>query len=269
MIALVLSSVVILLVSSTFLVQNTYYASQTQLTGAHDNARVATELIASELRSTMGGGVVVAGARTLTIRSPMALGVICDRVGTADADVFTEGGEAGLDPAEIAGVAVRDTTTGDWTYAATSWAVLNQNDASSAANCYVNGADTVGARSSFHRLGSLDALFSPVPSEGDVVMLFRETTFKIQTSELDPSSLGLFRGVQGSALVEFATGIDTTAQFQYRTGGSTYSDTITSASLAAIDAVRILAGARKRAVTGGREDITFGWAVNIPIRNVQ
>ena len=52
-IALVLSSVVILLVSSTFLVQNNYYSSQTQRTGVHDNARAATELIASEIRSTM------------------------------------------------------------------------------------------------------------------------------------------------------------------------------------------------------------------------
>jgi hypothetical protein len=55
--------------------------------------------------------------------------------------------------------------------------------------------------------------------------------------------------------------------FRYKTGGSTYADTIVAASLDDIDVVRIEAGARKRARTGGRADITFGWAVDIPIRN--
>lgn len=269
MIALVLSSVVLLLVSSTFLIQNNYYSSQTQLTGAHDNARVATELIASELRSTMRGGVVTAGAGTLTVRSPMALGVVCNRSGAGDADIHSAGGAAGLDTGEIAGVAVRDTLTGSWTYAAATWATLDRSDLTSASGCFANGADTVGAYDEFHRIGGLDALFSPVPSEGDVVMLFRETTFKIQASQLEPTGLGLFRGASGGSLVEFATGIDTTARFQYRTGGSTYADTIVAASIGLVDAVRIVAGARKRATTGGREDITFGWAVNIPLRNVQ
>ena len=269
MIALVLSSVVLLLVSSTFLIQNNYYATQTQLTGAHDNARVATELIASELRSTMRGGVVVAGAGTLTIRSPMALAVICNRAGAGDADIHSDGGQVGLDPTEIAGVAVRDTLTGDWTYATASWATLDRSDLTSAASCWANGADTVGAYDEFHRIGGLDGLFSPTPISGDVVMLFRETTFKIQPSELEPTSLGLFRGAQGGSLIEFATGIDPTAQFQYRTGGSTYADTVTSASIGLVDAVRIVAGARRRATTGGQEDVTFGWAVNIPMRNVQ
>jgi hypothetical protein len=264
---MVLSSVVILLVSSTFLVQNNYYATQTQLTGAHDNARVATELVASELRSTMRDGVVVAGAGTLTVRSPMAVGVICDRSGAGDADIYTEGGEQALTTAEVAGVAVRDSVSGDWTYATASWGAINRSDGSSAANCWANGADTVGARPHYHRIGGLDGLFGTVPSVGSVVMLFRETTFKIQTSELDPSGLGLFRGVQGGTLVEFATGMDSTARFRYKTGGSTYADTVVAASLDDIDVVRIEADARKPARTGGRDDITFGWAVDIPIRN--
>ena len=264
---MVLSSVVILLVSSTFLVQNNYYATQTQLTGAHDNARVATELVATELRSTMRDGIVVAGAGTLTVRSPMAVGVICDRSGAGEADVYTEGGQQALTTSEIAGIAVRDSVTGDWTYAGATWGTLDRSDVSSAANCFANGADTVGARADYHRVGGLNALFGTTPSVGDVFMLFRETTFKIQTSELDPSGLGLFRGVQGGVLVEFATGMDPTARFRYRTGGGTYVDTVTAGSLDDIDFVRVEAGARKPARTGGREDITFGWAVNIPVRN--
>lgn len=97
-------------------------------------------------------------------------------------------------------------------------------------------------------------------------MLFRETTFKIQPSLLDPTTLGIFRAAYGDSLVEFATGVDTTAQFQYRTVGSGYVDTVSAASVASVDAVRLVADARKPAPTGGAQDITFGWSVNVPIR---
>lgn len=264
-----LSSFVLLLVSSTFLVQNNYYSSQTQRTGAQDNARTATELMASEVRSAMGDGFVVAGARTLTVRSPMVLGVICNRSGAGVADVHTEGGQARLDPGEIAGLAVRDEVTGGWTYATASWASLDGSDATSASSCATNGADTTGVATEFHRLVGLDGLFSPVPDEGAVIMLFRETTFEIRTSVMDPPALGLFRAPFADSLLEFATGMDTTARFQYRIDQATYTDTVTSGFLADIDAVRIVANARKRAQTGGRDDITFGWAVNVAVRNVR
>jgi hypothetical protein len=68
--------------------------------------------------------------------------------------------------------------------------------------------------------------------------------------------------------VEFATGIDTTAQFQYRTGGSSYADTIASGALGDIDAVRIVAGARLPARSGAQEDVSFGWSVNVAVRNL-
>ena len=271
---------VILLVSSTFLVQNNYYSSQTQRTGAHDNARASTELVAIEIRSTMEDGVVVAGKRTLTIRSPIVLGIICNRDGGQDGDIHTEGE---VDGWEVAGIAVRNDTTGAWTYAYGDWDYISQSSGGggrgrgrgrgrgglSADRCADNGADTAGAASEFHEIGHLGDLFSPAPFAGEVVMLFRETTFKIQTSELDPATLGLFRGVYGESLVEFATGMDSTAQFQYRTGGSTYADTVSATALGDIDFVRIVADTRKHAQTGGRDDITFGWSVNVALRNVR
>ena len=213
--------------------------------------------------------MVVAGRRTLTIRSPIVLGIICNRDGATRHDVHTEGGESGFDAQEVAGVAVRDSTTGAWQYQNATWGTLNGGDASSASDCAANGADTTGAASEFHGIVGLQGLFPPPPQEGDVLMLFRETTFKIQTSELDPASLGLFRGVYGDSLAEFATGMDTTAQFQYRTGGSTYADTVSASALGDIDFVRIVADARKRAQTGGRDDITFGWSVNVAMRNLR
>ena len=92
----------------------------------------ATERIASELRSSMGGGILVAGARTLTVRSPIVVGMICSRQGGGDADIHTEGGQAELDTDEVAGVAVRDSLTGIWTYSSATWGTLDGNDGSHA-----------------------------------------------------------------------------------------------------------------------------------------
>jgi hypothetical protein len=127
---------------------------------------------------------------------------------------------------------------------------------------------TSGASGEFHRLGPLNTFFGNAPREGVALMLYRETTYRIQDSELDPGRLGLFRRVLGGSFVEFATGMDASAQFQYRTGGSTYADTVVAASLDAIDAVRIVADARKPARTGGHQDVTFGWSVTVALPNL-
>lgn len=267
MIALVLSSVVIILVSGTFLVQSQYYSTQTRSVGVHDNARVATERVASEIRSMMDDGFVVAGARTMTVRSPIVLGVVCGRSGN-DVYVHFEGGEAGLDTGEVAGVAFRNGSTGVWTYRNASWATIDGGSAAAAAACAGNGADTAGATGEFHELDQLETLTASVPNRVDILMLFRETTYKMQPSVLDTMTMGLFRSRYGESLVEFATGMDSTAQFQYRTGGSTYADTVFGSSVDDIDAVRIVADARLPARTGMQQDITFGWSVNVTVRNV-
>jgi hypothetical protein len=215
----------------------------------------------------MDEGFVVAGPRTLTVRSPVRLLSVCD-VDGFDAHVHNEGGETGLSTAEIAGVAWLDQSNGDWDYRTTTWSYIDGTGGAPAVDCADNGADTTWATSEFHRIRRLSLLFSAMPDEGDILMLYRETTFKIQDSALEPGTLGLFRGSYGQPLVEFATGMDSTAQFQYRTGGSTYADTIASAGLTSIDAVRIVADARRRAESGAQNDVTYGWSMNLVLRNL-
>jgi len=266
----VLSSVVILLVSSTFLVQNGYYTTQTRRTGAQDNARVVTELIASEIRSAMPGGFLTAENRELVLRSPIVVAVVCHRGSANVHDVHIEGGQAGLETAEVAGVARFDKGSGSWIYGNATWASIDGVDTGSASDCATNGADTTGVSPEFVRLSNLEAVLTPGPSEGDLIMLFRESTFRIQDSVMEPGTFGLFRSRYGGTLVEFATGIDSTAEFQYRTrGASVYATVITGSALADIDAVRIVADARKRAATGGRNDIEFGWSVDVSMRNAR
>ncbi len=266
-ISLVLSSVLIILVSTTFLVQNQYYASQTLRAAAHDNARVATERMATEVASVMEDGFVVAGRRTLTVRSPMLLAAVCHRTGN-NFSVHSDGGKPAINTSEVAGVGWLTVATGDWNYRTTTWSYVEGTGGTPPASCASNGADTSWVASQFYRLRRFNLLYGSTPDPGDVIMFYRQTTFAIQNSVLEPGTLGLFRSSYGQPLVEFATGMDSTAQFQYRTGGSTYADTITSAALPTIDAVRLVADARKRSTTGGRNDITFGWSVNMILRNI-
>jgi hypothetical protein len=68
--------------------------------------------------------------------------------------------------------------------------------------------------------------------------------------------------------VEMVTGLDSSAGFLYRTGGSSYATSVTgAANLGRIDAIRIVAEARTRPQAGGTEDVTYGWGVNVHLRN--
>ncbi len=263
---MLLSSVVVVLVGTTFLVQNRYYATEVKRALVHDNARAVTDLLTPVIRSVTEGGVVVAGPRTLTVRTPIVIAVVCNRQANF-ADVYNEGGESAIDTLEVAGVALRDTLTGAWTYANTDWSNIDGSGGAPANDCAAKGADTTGVAANFHRIRRLASL-TGLPDEGDLLMIFRETTFSFAPSAMDSSTWALYRQPYGQTPVEYATGIDTTAAFQYRVNGS-YVDTVSAGQLDLIDAVRISANARLPAPTGGVEDVSFGWSVNIQLRNLR
>ncbi len=96
LIALVIASFLVVLVSHAFLVQNEFYSLQTLRIGVQDNTRAATELVAREVRNVPSDGVVVAGRRTLTIRSPIVVATVCNRQGPSLVDVMSGGGEASV-----------------------------------------------------------------------------------------------------------------------------------------------------------------------------
>ena len=186
--------------------------------------------------------------------------------------VHTEGGEAAIEThaEEVAGFAVMD-GVGGWDYYDVDWTTIDDASSSSviAGSCYANGADTVEARDDFHSLRNLDSYHPTVPDVGEVILLFSETTFKFQTSVLDPTTVGLFRQINGGTLVEFATGMDSTAQFQYRTGTSSYLGSVSASSLGDIDGVHIVSEVKEPAPPGIEGEIRYGWSVNVALRNVR
>lgn len=256
-----------MLVSSVFLVQNRYYADQLSRSQAHDNARMVTELVGSEVRSVMANGVTIAQNKRLVVRSPMALAVVCGQSGAQTTYVQMEGGQAGIDTLEVSGFAVRNGAT-SWTYYSVSWSNIKGNGGSPAGTCASNGADTAGVSSDYLMLRRLRNYTGSTPTLGMVLMLYRQVDYQFKTSTMDASAIGLYRGLYGGTLTEYVTGMDSTAQFQYRTGGSTYATSVTGGALANIDAIRIVAEARRRVAAGATEDVTYGWSVNVPLRNM-
>ncbi|MGD8318938.1 MAG: prepilin-type N-terminal cleavage/methylation domain-containing protein [Gemmatimonadota bacterium] len=272
MVALTISSILVVLVSTVFLAQNRYYALQISRSAAHDNARVMTEVMAGELRSVARGGFVVARDTLLEVRSPMTVAAVCAQPATSRVAVQYSGGEGFLDTDEFGGFAVQDTLTDAWSYYDITgwnnvWNAIDQNGKQGAKDCAANGADTVGAVDEFQRLRRLDTYAGSLPAVGQLVMLYRRVEYVITTSKMDSTSLGLFRGIFGADPVEVATGLDASARFQYRAGGSTYVSPVTGSGLGDIDAVRIVADARTRPRAGATDDVTFGWSVNVYLRN--
>lgn len=267
MVALTLSSVLVILVSTVFLVQNQYYAITLERSAVQDNARMTTEMVASEIRSVMKGGVERAENKRLVVRSPMVLAAICGFSSGNRASVQMSGGDTNLTTSEVGGVALRSFSTGAWTYRDASWSDMHQSGQQPARDCFTNGADTVGALKDFHSFRRFNNYFGSMPPLGSIVMFYRRIEYRFAASALEPGTTALFRGPAGGTLLEFVTGMDATAQFLYRTGGTSYATSVGSGSVDNIDAIRIEAQARRKPQTGGVDDVTFGWGVNIHLRN--
>ena len=261
MLALTLSSVIVALVSSVFLTQNNFYRFVIQRTHVQDNLRVVTDLIGSEVQGVAGGGVTTAESRRFVVRLPIAMGGVCHNE-ASHGRVYMPG-LSGIDGNEVAGYARQD-AGGNWTYTADTWSNLLVSSGSNDANeCLTrNGADTVGAIADFGRL-----LISGGTTLGEVIMIYREVEFKIDRSNLDPKTLAVYRFVTGDQLREFATGITPDAKFQYRLPSSTYQNSITGASLANIENIRVTASAIATDSIGSIESYSYEWTVGIPLRN--
>lgn len=266
-VAMVLSTVLVILVGTTFMVQNRYYAVQVERSAAQDNARMVTDLISSELRSIMKGSVVTAGNKQLVVRSPMTLAVVCANGSGPKYSIHIEGGDTLIDVDEVSGVGVQEPLTGQWLFKDETWKKIYLNS-NAAQFCAANGADTTSAGAEFHDIFKLNIMFGFSPPPGTVIMLYRTVEYSFATSQMDPTKVALFRRVGAGEAVEFATGMDASAQFLYRRAGYVgYATSVSVTDLPLIDAIRIEARARRTPQAVGVDDVTFGWGVNVILRN--
>ncbi len=268
LVAMLLSSVVVALVASVFLVQNSFYSDVVSRSSLNESVRSAVSHAASELRGVSAGGVVVAESEQVVFRVPLVLGGVCDVSGSSVFLLLPLGGR-GLDPSQVSGYAVKD-STGAWGYRGASWSSLYvSSGGGAAAACALAGADTVGAREDFHHLAGLAA---PTPLQtGDVVMIYREMEYRIGPSALNPSSMALFRGLHGDTLAELATNLSPESAFEYRlTGETSFRDRVTGTSnLRDVNVVRLRARGIAPATTATRDSLTLDLTTTIFLRNAR
>ena len=253
---------IVALVASVFLAQNDFYALVVERAQVQDNLRVVSDLIASEVRGTSAGGVTLAQSRDFVVRLPLAVGGVC-HAEVSHGRVYMPG-LAGIATDEVAGYARQD-ANGAWTYTADTWSDLLVSSGSNDANeCATrSGSDTVGATQDFGRL-----LISGGTTLAEPIMIWQEVEFKIDESQLDSTTLAVFRGVTGDTLREFATGITPDTKFAYSTnGGSTFSNSVTGGALATIDVIRVTAAAVAADSSGVDDAYDYQWTLNIPLRN--
>ncbi len=263
-IAMTISTILVMAVGSVFLVQSDFYGRLTGGAETQDHARVFVQAIQAGTAGMVTGGLVIADSLRLVVRVPQTLAMACAIQGS-DAHSHFSAGLAEVDDATAAGVAKLE-SDGTWTFSPGDTAPVTGPDASSAPRCFAEGTDTVGARNDFMRLNRPDNRFGVPAAIGDIYMFYDEIEFSIATSALDSRVKGLYRGIYGESLTEYATGIDSTAYFAYRIAG-TWSTTVSSGSLSLVDAIRVYARTYSPAVGGSGNDASFDMPIVIPLRN--
>ena len=270
LIALTISSVLVLLVSTVFLVQNDFYSHILLRSQVQENARTMSELVGSEIRALASGSMIVADSSRLVARANIVTGLVCGTQGS-DVIVYLPGGSTAFDTTDVAGFGYRNPSTGAWTYYSRTWSQLKQPGGVPGLQCALQGADTTGAISHFVRMDHIDSdtgvSGATLASSGSVIMLFRQTEFRFNNSLLVSGDRALFWGLYGQTLKEVVTGMSSDAHFEYRTGVNTWSKAIASGSLANVNGVRIVAQSIGKGETSQQATYSFGWSVDIPLAN--
>lgn len=264
-IAVSVSSLVVILAASVFLIQNDYYGFLLQRARVQDSARAFLDVVEREVGSVVGGGLVEAEGDRMVVRVPQSLGAVCAVTGV-NAHIHWASWPT-VDPTAATGFAVRD-SVGAWSFHATPVnSALTARGPGAASQCARAGADTTrGGTLSFVAARGLNTLTGRRVSPGDVVMIYEEVELSVGPSLLDPVLMALYRGPVGGTPTEYATGVGAGAGFQYRVDGS-WRNQVGSTLLARVDAVRIRAETFQPSESGIGTDARFLLSVDIPLRN--
>lgn len=264
LVAMTVSTVVVFMAAGVFFAQNDFYGFLLQESRVHDNARSFLSVVEREVGSLVGSGLVVAESTRMVMRTPQTLGGICDvQGGTAYVHWASA---ATLDESTATGIAGQDSLS-VWHFTPGNVSsAIRASGSAPAGQCAAAGADTTGAVGEFSEVGSLGSFVPEPPAAGDVIMVYEEVELTIATSTLDSALLALYRGPAGGTLVEYTTGVASEASFLYRVAGS-WQSSVTSGSLDAVDAVRIVASAYEPAKSGTGSDADFSLTLDLPLKN--
>lgn len=266
LIAITISTLVVIMASNVFLVQNDFYSFLLQRTRVQDDARTFLDVVGAEVQAVDDQGLIRAEADEMIYRTPQSMGAICAMVGT-DAYIHWSSPTT-IDPSTAAGFGALDRPSAEWVYGAAT-VTLADVGVTSAAVCANAGADTTGAVAAFSRVANLSSVTGLAHAAGDVVMAYEEVHLLIDTSTLDPTLLALYRGPNGGELTEYATGLAGTAQFQYWTpqGQGMWRDRLGVGLMDRAEKVRVIASTFQPAESGIGTDAQYSLTVDLELRN--
>lgn len=268
LIATVLSTVVVMLVTSVFLVQNQFYSDTVNRSMLHESIRGATALVSSDLGGVSVGGILTAEDDEVVFRTPLLIGGVCgERNG--EAYVFFPVSEEEVDVAAVKGFGIRSSSL-PWTYTPAEWESIRGSSGGYAAQvCAEEGADTTGAAAHFYRLAGISS--SPPVQVGDLIMLFREVELKLAPSTLVPGARAIYRGQPGDPLMEVATGLSAGSGFEYEvTNKKGYRDRVTGlGNLKRIERIRFSFEGVAPAARPDRDSLSFNLTRTVPLRDVR
>lgn len=273
LIALVLSTAIGAVVFTVMVVQNRFYSGTSAAGRVQESVRIAGEFLGTEVRPVTRGGFTLAERDHFVARVPTAVGVVCAVSGDRAHIYFALDG--GTVPASrVSGYAVRS-SSGSWSYTSASWSELFvSSGGSSVTECTSRGNVSSGFPSDYKLLARVGSVINPGAVTGPGgpvgVMLYERVEYRFATSVLEPGTLGLFSGPPGGTLVEYASGFDTSAHFEYRLATGAFVESVSSASLSQVTAVRLVAEATGLAKSGGvTTRYRYGYTVDFPFRNVR
>jgi hypothetical protein len=172
--------------------QSRAFEQQSRSRQARAVTRAAVNMLQSELRMVdANGGVAAATNRSITVRLPYAMGVICDKetisLLPSDSVMYAQ--------ADFSGYAWRDSATGQYSYVESGATV----SAGTTADCTAAGITTLTG-------GQVVNISPALPVEATIVgsniLLEQRVTYSFGASQMLPGRYGLFRTPAATGVAE-------------------------------------------------------------------
>jgi prepilin-type N-terminal cleavage/methylation domain-containing protein len=259
--------------------QARFTEGQMAMRNARTVSRNSMNIMLTDLRMVEDvGGLIAAKSDSITVRVPVAFGLLCANTGGAATMQLLPVDSAMTEFGYYSGWAYRDSANGIFTYLdATTPARLNSFPAGTTTTCTDSGFAlgvqkpgilplTYKASNGTDRTSRVISLNDPVtlatPNPGWPVFLYQQITYRFQGSTAYPGRIGLYRKVRsntpgGLVVDEIIAPFDSTARFRfYVLNADAAVDAVAPADLNTVRGLELnLAGSSPRTPQGKKQAV--------------
>ena len=273
LVGLVVASLVGTALLSIVLAETKAFGKRDAWRNARSVSRQSLNFLSSELTMVETTGGIEAAAtngRSLTVRVPYALGLMCSSTGSSTTVSLLPSDSTLSYAPGFSGFAYRNGPV--YNYVTTGATLANSGTAGNCTAAAV-GVTTLGApgavAANAGRLVTLGGTISPVPARGTPFLLFRRITYEFKASVAVPGRIGLWRTVLATgATQELAAPFDTTSMFRFYVLNADSAQTAVPGSLSTIRGLELqLDGESETIARGDTEPRTFRNTITIFFKN--